>query len=353
MHQPSHTLTALFFVLFSLTIARTVRAASPIAFGVYYYGQGHLAPADPAATRSLEQKAGRLPAVFMIYQGWTGSYSKFPWREARGAQALGKPLLVSWEPWSGQVADSDWSCSAVASGRYDAYLHSYAREARRFGSPLLMRLAHEMNGDWYPWATAYEGGGCRHNGNSPEAFVRMWRHTVNIFRQEGATNVGWVWSPNIYYLNPYNSVADQNRDLRALYPGDSWVDWIGLSIYNDGSRRPWRTFDSLFGDSYALITSLSSKPLMIAEMGVTEQGAPPGTSTADWIGQSLQRDIPTYFPRVKLVVWFCRDKTASGEANYRFDSSPAALAVFRRAVNSPLYSGHVAVRPSTLLAMAN
>ncbi len=80
---------------------------------------------------------------------------------------------------------------------------------------------------------------------------------------------------------------------------------------------------------------------MIAEMGVTEQGAPRGSSKAEWIEQTLLVDIPFRYPRVKLVNWFCRDKTDSGEANYRFDSSPTALAAFRGAINSRQYQGQI------------
>ena len=80
---------------------------------------------------------------------------------------------------------------------------------------------------------------------------------------------------------------------------------------------------------------------MIAEIGVTEAGAPSYTSKAAWISQTLTRDIPARYPRVKLVNWFCRDKTGLGEANYRFDSSPSALQAFRVAVNSPLYSAQL------------
>ncbi|RYG58787.1 hypothetical protein EON80_26535, partial [bacterium] len=184
-------------------------------------------------------------------------------------------------------------------------------------------------------------GNQRHNLNSPGQYVAMWRRVVQIFRQEGASNAAWVWSPNIHYLNRNNSVGDQNADLAALYPGDSFVNWIGLSIYADGSRNNWRSFSSLFDGAYRTVTRISSKPLMIAEMGVTEGGAPYGSSKASWISQTLMNDIPTRYPRVRLVNWFCRDKTDVGEANYRFDSSTSSLQAFRVAVNSPLYSGQL------------
>jgi endoglucanase len=169
----------------------------------------------------------------------------------------------------------------------------------------------------------------------------MWRRVVSLFRAEGAINARWVWAPNIYYLNKYNSIQSQNSDLHALYPGDSYVDWVGLSVYNDGARRSWNSFTTLFDGAYQAVTHISGKPLMIAEMGATESGAPYGTSKAQWIEQTLTRDIPHRYPRVKLVNWFCRDKTNLGEANYRFDTSAASLRAFRYAANSPLYSARL------------
>jgi hypothetical protein len=279
----------------------------------------------------------------MIYQGWTG-WNQFPVAQARRARQLGGRLLVTWEPWSGNVGANNWSCARVAAGSQDGYIRRYARAVRSAGVPVMLRFAHEMNGDWYPWGTAYEAGYRRHNGNSPQNYVAMWRRVVSIFRQEGARNVSWVWSPNIYYMNGSNSMRSQSADLAALYPGDSYVDWIGLSVYNDGTRRRWNSFSDLFEGAYQTVTQISNKPLMIAELGATEAGAPYGTSKADWIAQTMQRDIPNRFPRVKLVNWFCRDKTSFGEANYRFDSSPASLRAFRVAVNSPLYAGNLSGR---------
>ncbi|WP_157947554.1 glycoside hydrolase family 26 protein [Abditibacterium utsteinense] len=313
--------------------------SSSIALGAYFYQDGQCAPGDNGAVRQWQTRAGRLPAVWLIFQSWTG-WNAFPTAQARRARQLGGKLLVTWEPWSGG-GDSGWNCNLIAGGKRDAYIRQYARDVKSAGVPVMIRFAHEMNGDWYPWGTAFGAGMRRHNGNSPQDYVAMWRRVVSIFRAEGATNAQWVWAPNIHFLNVNNSLSGQNSDLAALYPGDNYVDWIGLSVYNDASRRNWRTFSDLFDGAYRTVTQISSKPLMIAEMGVTEVGAPYGTSKAAWISQTLLRDIPVRYPRVKLVNWFCRDKTNQGEANYRFDSSASSLQAFRYAVNLPLYGARL------------
>ena len=249
--------------------------------------------------------------------------------------------MVTWEPWNGAVRDQNWSCRKVARGAYDPYIRQYARAVKSSGAPVLIRLAHEMNGDWYPWGTAYVSNDARFNGNSPDDYVAMWQRVVRIFRVEGARNASWVWAPNIVYQTTFNSYERQRADLEDLYPGDEWVDWIGLSIYNDGARRPWRSFGQLFDGSYRIIAALTDKPMMIAELGVTEQGAPRGESKAQWISNAFLQEIPRRYSRVKLVNYFFRDKTNVGESNFRFDSSPGALQAFRSVAASPIYAGKV------------
>ena len=338
---------ALIFAIFGISSAPArAQSSDEIALGAYYYlGNGMNAPGDMAAVNAWRSQVGRLPAVWSIYQSWTG-WNQFPIAQAQSAQKLGGRLMVTWEPWSGAIGDANWSCRRVAQGDYDPYIRQYARAVRQCGVPVMIRLAHEMNGDWYPWGTAYVTSDARRNGNSPADYVLMWQRVVRIFRVEGARNASWIWAPNLIYQTPFNSYERQRADLQDLYPGDEWVDWIGLSIYNDGARRPWRSFAQLFDGSYQIVASLANKPMMIAELGVTEQGAPRGQSKAQWIADTFLQEIPRRYPRVKLVNYFFRDKTNQGESNFRFDSSPDALKAFRSVVASPLYAGNVTDTPS-------
>ncbi len=309
-----------------------------IALGAYSFGNGRSAPGDASEVSLFKAQTGRTPALWMIYQSWTG-WNEFPVMQARRARSLGARLMVTWEPWSGSPGGRNWNCQDVVAGRYDGYLRSYARAVKFSAVPVMIRFAHEMNGDWYPWATAYSGSLKRHNDNSPAMFCAMWKHVVSVFREEGAHNAKWVWSPNILYTNAFNDQRQQERDLFSMYPGDGWVDWIGVSVYNDGAKRQWRSFSMLFDSTYGARTTLCAKPIMIAEMGVTEQGAPPGQTKATWLAQALLFDIPQKYKRVRMVTYFNRDKSNDGESNYRFDSSPSSLAAFRQVANSSLYSG--------------
>lgn len=85
--------------------------------------------------------------------------------------------------------------------------------------PVAISFGHEMNGHWYPWGT---------KDTTAATFVKAWRHIHDLFQEEGATNVVWVWSPNV--VNPVPSVK-----LEPYWPGDAYVDWVGIVGY---WRRP-------------------------------------------------------------------------------------------------------------------
>jgi beta-mannanase len=164
---------------------------------------------------------------------------------------------------------------------------------------------HEMNGNWYPW--------CCH----PEQFREVWRRIHDIFSEEGATNVAWVWSP-----------ATSRGGWDAYYPGDQYVDWIGASVYNWGlsqSGTRWRPFAEIFTPFYEDVAG-KGKPLMLAEVGSAEQGGDKGA----WV-HDASTILEERFPAVKAWI---HQQYEDGEADWRVDSSPTSLAAYRRLVNS-------------------
>ena len=181
------------------------------------------------------------------------------------------------------------------------------------GAPLFLRFAHEMNGNWYPW----DG---EHNGATAEAatkYKNAWMYIYNVREQVGATNVTLVWCPN----NTSVPSAAWN-EIANYYPGDQYVDWIGMDGYNWGSSQ-WQDFFSVFNSVYSTLTSLTQKPLMIGEFSSSEQGG----SKADWITDAFAQFEANY-PRVKVFCWFNIDK----ERDWRVNSSSTAEAAFKQAV---------------------
>jgi hypothetical protein len=151
---------------------------------------------------------------------------------------------------------------------------------------------------------------------------------------DGATNVQWVWCPNTEY-----STATQ---FNQFYPGDSYVDWVALDSYNSPKNGAWYWFSNLFsiGNSYATITALTSKPLMIAETSSAEASSwsPAASySKGQWITNTFGSGIQT-MPRIRAIVWMNDDLTSSeGCCNWSIQSSSAAQSAFAQAVAPSTY----------------
>lgn len=263
--------------------------------------------------QAFAQLAGRKPQVVMWYQSW--SEPLFYESQVQALAAQGIIPMINWHPVGGNPAE--YSLMAIASGRFDAYIRASARSAARWGHPMYVDFAQEMNIGGYSWSI-------RVDGNTPALYVRAWRHVVSIFRAEGADNVQWVWAPN--------TDCEGHCPFTEFYPGNAWVNWVGLDGYNfanvDGT--PWRQFQQIFAPSYRILTSLADKPVMIAETASTERGG----SKAQWI-LNMRSALLKSLPRVRLLVWFDRIK----ETNWSINSSPASLAAFREVMSSTPFAG--------------
>jgi mannan endo-1,4-beta-mannosidase len=295
---------ALWLAAASLAAALAVpaSASASIQLGVYTPG----APAQSSALSEYASMVGRQPDLVLWYRdfGQPLMYSD----EIKSLGATGQTPIITWEPY-------DQSLEEIASGAYDSYLHESAKIAKSWGRTLMIRFAHEMNGTWYPWSGA----------TSASAYISAWRHIVSLFRADGVTNVKWVWSPNIqeegkYAISPY-------------FPGDEWIDYVGLDGYNWGSNNggSWQSAQEVFGASYAAVTQMSSKPVIITETSSSEAGG----DKAAWIRNAFMTEIPQKFPRVSAVVWFDR----SQEDDWRINSSQSSLEAYRAVVNCSIYGG--------------
>lgn len=297
---------ALAVALAALAAMPATTPAAPVAIGAYVPGHWN----DPSRIDAYTERVGRPPAIVLSYKRW-GVKPFYP-PELRQLDRRGILPMVSWEPW-----DSDGQAtklSAIARGRYDGYVRRSAREARAWGRPVMLRFAHEMNGDWDAWGRGATGGGSR-------AFVAAWRHLVTIFREEGASNVLWVWCPN----------ANTGRlPFMQFYPGGKWVDWVGLDGFNWGGSIGWRSFSEIFAGSYEELAARTSKPILIAETGSGEEDG----DKAEWVRSALLRELPN-FELVRAVVWF----NSVDRSDFRVASSPSALAAFREGIAQPQYGG--------------
>ncbi|MBV9866944.1 MAG: hypothetical protein JO316_16450 [Abitibacteriaceae bacterium] len=210
----------------------------------------------------------------------------------------------------------------ITLGVYDAYFQEAADAVKQFGGPVFISINHEMNGTWEPFSEAYDGS----QGPAPKVtaadFVSAWKHIVDIFRQRGANNAAFVWSPNVPDVGPV--------PFTKYYPGDDYVDWIGASFY---SGNPIENLDLIYR------TYAARKPIFITEWATGEDknkyyvGFP---GEAKWV-DSFFKALDTRYPRVKAISWFQWDKRQYGESNYQLQRDPGQQQVYSADIKNPRY----------------
>jgi len=299
-----------------------------IALGAYIHDDNNYASSDPSVQDWYANLVGRQPAISAWGTDWV-HFNYFQPSTMDTFRTRGSMNLFTWMPGDKSIANGvaqpAYKLTNITRGDFDGYIRQWATDARTWGHPFYLRFGHEMNGNWYAWSTAPGNP----DGNTPADFVAAWRHVHDIFTQVGATNVRWVWCVNT--TDPSYTPYAQD------YPGDNYVDWVSIDGYNWGTSHAWSKWQSLsdvFAASYAELTALTSKPIIIGEAASLEQGG----SKADWITQGFLQTIPNSFPNIRAVVWY-DDNDANGD--WLIESSSASLDAWKSVVASPLYQGQL------------
>jgi hypothetical protein len=254
---------------------------------------------------AFAQAVGVAPTLQMFFESFSETFDV---TTARRITAAGRLPMLTWEPYNHlNAAANPYPLREITAGSFDSYLRAEARRFAAVDGPLVIRLAHEMNGGWYPWGTGVPG-------NTAADYVAAYRHVHDVVTAAGAHNVVWVWAPNLIDAAP--SIA-----LAPLYPGDDVVDWIGLSGYYTKADD---TFATRFSPTLAQINAVAPrKPILVAETAVER------TSNRDALIADLVNGIRTT-PRMIGLVWF----DAVKRANWSVDDDPTAAAALGEAVRA-------------------
>jgi hypothetical protein len=276
----------------------------PEAGQVFLGVQTNLGPWDFSAVDAFTGAVHHQPAALQYSVGW--AHDQF---DAGRLQAIADRHMlpiIAWEPWDYQQTPTQpaYRLAAITGGRYDDYIRSWAIGLAAARLPVVMRFAHEMNGNWYPWCE-------QSNGNRRGDYVKAWRHVYDIFTDAAADNVYWMWSPNVTYPGA--------ASLSELYPGDSYVDWVGLSgYYGTAGVTQYSSFDRIFDGTFTELSTFTNKPVVIAETAATNAAG----QQARWITEMF-RDLPSH-PSIIGVIWF----EAVKEIDWRIANQPAAAAAY-------------------------
>ncbi|HEX8912624.1 MAG TPA: glycosyl hydrolase [Humisphaera sp.] len=202
----------------------------------------------------------------------------------------------------------------LVAGKYDWYLDDWIKGVRDFRDPVFIRLSHEMDGDWYPYSEGYKADPKR---NTAADYVAYYKYVVDRFRRAGVTNVAWVWC--------VNGDRSGGKDWPDYYPGDAYVDWLGIDVYS--SRNPTQ----MIGE-FATMYAPTGKPIMIPEGGTGPEQTKWNKAfkgDAAWTAELFDAIEAT--PRVKAVCWFQYGK------GWDLQRDAGQLAEYRRRIAGERY----------------
>jgi hypothetical protein len=312
---------SVFFLLLFLTFsarAQTLAKFEPVR-GCYIGAFIELENGIKGDIGEFEALTKKKHASYFTYCGYG---MPFPKAFVDKVKAAGGAPQIAFEPNNGLDEVND-----------DAYLRAWARDAARSRVPIFLRWASEMNGPWTAWH------------KDPAQYIEKFQTVARVMREE-APNVAMVWTP----------FAEPQRLIAQFYPGDQWVDWIGMNIYsvyvnNGDPSRPAYDKDPVAWLRF-LNDNFPNKPIHISEFASTFYCKGTDHDTVDFGIEKMTRfynAIKDEFPRVKSVNWFLWDTITGKKANnnYSFLTDGRALLAYRNTVGDPYFLSAVKYDPKS------
>lgn len=241
------------------------------------------------------------------------------------------------QPATGKFLAYNWNFAkqSINPADYDNYIKNTVDKMAASGDDILLIFGKEMNTD--------------DNFPNPEDFLRVYRYVAEYARTK--ENIAMVWAPN--------DTGSLDHYLKDYYPGDEYVDWVGMSLYTipyfQGKKDHGNLTES---NNIAFVTGEYAnsvmraktimdfmdenniqKPVMITESGVGFQLTETGEDFTDWGVMQLKllySELPRVFPRLKIIVGF--NNTVEGD-KYRYDigNNPTLKAVLEEQIADPFF----------------
>lgn len=219
------------------------------------------------------------PADFVVAQAWfgapvnmiaahTGRASWADWQGSIGWEINNISDIDAMPRWSIPLFANQGNLSDAANHAYDSYYVSAATKlVQAYGTsePIIVRMGEEFNGNWMPWAAA----------GKEALFAQAYRNFVDAFRSVGG-NFKFEW-------NVAN--GQTSTDVAKAYPGDGYVDYIGMDFYWDSQQSwsitdPFKAFAHIRDTSYGLqwlenFAAAHGKQSAYSEWGINSPAAGP------------------------------------------------------------------------------
>lgn len=254
---------------------------------------------------SFPKLTGKDHAVYLLYTSYGDEFNKYG-SHYEIAKARGKAIQLAIQPHDGLDVVKD-----------NTYLRKFAKDAGKSGVTIFLRFANEMNEPSTPWYT------------TPEKYIEKFRIISKVFKEE-APNVVMVWAPNDF---PPNTIE-------SYYPGDDYVDWVGVSSYGRyhpeldplGQSIDRSRYIEKIDHIYKLYAD--KKPIFISE-GAASYENKNGSNMTNWAADNLN-DMYTYlpmlYPNIKAYFYF-----NNHEGKYTLEDNKTVLQAYKKGVSNPYY----------------
>ena len=289
--------------------AQGIRVAPPssgeLYHGLYWGGVGtdEHDPTEHDVTPSdvghYEQAVGRQATWIYFANNWFES-RKFPAAMCNWIRELKKipyvRLMLRSDVDQGH-REKTFTLQKIISGDFDADLRAWARDAKSFGSPILIEWGTEPNGEWFSWNGKWNGG----SREGPARYVAAYRHIVDVMRAQGADNLQWVW-----HVNWLDEPEKEWNRFENYFPGDNYCDWVALSAYGPltpMTRDGTEDFEFKMRDAYPRLVKIApGKPIIIAEFGCDLHNR--RVDAAKWAKSALEELLSNRWPAVIGFCWW-------------------------------------------------
>ena len=234
-------------------------------------------------------------SAYLTYLHWEENIKSFD-RYYQDAKENNIAVQLAWNIEDAQI---DNVLKNIAS--YESYIKATADYLGKLKIPVFLRFAGEMN--------------IKDNCKDSNSYIKAFIYVSKIMKDK-APNVAMVWSPN--------DISAKDRTYDQYYPGNEYVDWIGISTYtyryfqgkkNWGNQQD--SIDSVFmtGDYANPLSKIKPiidvyggrKPIMLSETGVGHYSKLAREDVSDWAAVQLRRLYtygPMVYPQLKGIYYF-------------------------------------------------
>lgn len=249
-------------------------------------------------------------------------------REIIAHYLRGGIVTLSWHPWNPVTGENAWDSSGEAVKdvlyggsqyrKFEGWLETVAAFINSLQTPdgqripVIFRPWHEMNGGWFWWGA---------KSCTAEEYINLFTFTHHkLVDQYRCNNIVWAWSPNL-------SDVKTEAAFMERYPGNQYVDLIGVDIYEFDNNDA--AYSKNLKETLDVLVSVASKEHKLAAL--TEIGCRGIGKKTDWFMNTLWPVLRQY--KLSYVLFWRNDWQKPEEESYLPATGDEAAPDFKKWVD--------------------